>query len=135
MINFLEAMRLRAYACKSEKNISNELFQNALLNGEELAIIGLNNQDIVAGCYISNSFHSLFIEELFVDRKYQEQGLRYGQKLLLEVLKEKIFFEKYYQQIFLYSRLMPGNNKAEAIYKKMGYLEAANGLYLQKRIM
>ena len=76
---------------------------------------------LVAGCYVSNTFGSLYIDQLFVKPALQNSGLRLGRILLRYVLANKKHLEEIFNKDITTSMLEPLNEKCTAIYEKEGY--------------
>ena len=76
---------------------------------------------LVAGCYVSNTYGSLYIDQLFVKPALQNSGLRLGRLLLRYVLANKKYLEEIFNKDITISMLEPLNEKCTAIYEKEGY--------------
>ena len=87
---------------------------------------------MVAACYVSNTYDSLFIDQLFVMPELQESGLKLGRLLLRYVLNNKEELSREFQQELTVSALESINEKSTAIYKKEGYEKA--GFLMKKKI-
>lgn len=119
----LETLRFNAYQY-NQKNLSlQDSFYLKDLNENKYLCIGcfLNNQ-LLAACYIKNTYHSLYIEQLFVLEKYQKTSLHIGSNLLKYILNNKEIVEKHFNETFYYSYLDNAKNTKE-FYQKLGYQE------------
>lgn len=88
----------------------------------EILIFAMYVEDILAaGCYVSDSFDTLFIEQLFVKKEFQETGLYLGRRLLTYVLENRETVERYFHYHPTESELFFTSNKSKNIYEKIGY--------------
>lgn len=118
-IEKLELARFDAYGMKTDDfDLKNTFSANQLRNKKYLAFGAYLEDELVGGCYVSNSRNSLYIEELFV-RKDTKQ-IEVGTDLLKYVLKRKSFIEKYYHQEFNTSCL-ENREELNDIYQSLGY--------------
>lgn len=118
-IEKLELARFDAYGMKTDDfDLKNTFSANQLRNKKYLAFGAYLEDELVGGCYVSNSRNSLYIEELFV-RKDAKQ-IEVGTNLLKYVLKRKSFIEKHYQQEFSTSCL-ENREELNGIYQSLGY--------------
>ena len=76
---------------------------------------------MVAGCYVSHTYDSLFIDQLFVMPELQESGLKLGRLLLRYVLANKDELSQEFNTELTHSSLESINQKTTAIYQKEGY--------------
>ena len=76
---------------------------------------------MVAGCYVSSTYDSLFIDQLFVMPELQGSGLKLGRLLLSYVLANKDEIGEFFNKDFERSSLETLNAKTTAIYQKVGY--------------
>ena len=84
------------------------------------------NDEIIGGAYISSSFNSLYIEQIFIRNDYQRSELHVGYNLMKFILNNKIEFEKIFKKDFYYSKLEPNSNEVESFYNKLGYVKEDN---------
>lgn len=118
----IEQIRYNAYSKKvTDEELKNTYYAQKLLSQEIICFIYTYHDEVVAGCYVSSDFNSLYVEQLFVLKKYQEVGLHLGQKLLSYIIKHKDIVESYFNQELSYTKLSPNSDKSYNIYKKMGY--------------
>lgn len=118
-IEKLELARFDAYDMKTDDfDLKNTFSANQLRNKKYLAFGAYLEDELVGGCYVSNSRNSLYIEELFVRKDAQQ--IEVGTNLLKYVLKRKSFIEKYYQQEFSTSCL-ENREESNSIYQSLGY--------------
>ncbi len=88
----------------------------------ELLIFGMYLDNIlVAGCYVSDSFNTLFIDQLFVKKEFQETGLYLGRHLLKYILENREAVEKYFHYKPSKSQLFFIDKKSKNTYEKLGY--------------
>lgn len=94
-----------------------------LLKMKKIIVFGaFINNNLIGSSYVSNCYHSLYIEQLFIKPEYQRKGL--GSLTLLSILKEKEMVEEYYSQKFTISRLVPMNSEVSYFYRKLGYQDS-----------
>jgi len=131
-IILLEQLRYNAYGFDNQelKN-GNPLHIKYLKEGKYLAFGSYLNDQLIGGCYISNSHNSLYIEELFISKQHQKTSLHLGTNLLLHILKNKDKVEEYFKTKLNYSYLEPRKN-TETFYENLGYKETSN--FFKKRI-
>ncbi len=96
-------------------------YLNGLIENKIKAVATKSNEEIIAACYFHNRSTNLIIDQLFVKEDYQETGLKLGRKLLLDILNNKEKVEKLLNTKLQFSLIEPIDEKAEAIYKKIGY--------------
>lgn len=120
-IYLLETLRFKAYSM-NESFEGNTFYSIGITNGTMIPFGFYINDTLVAGCYVSSCHNSLYIEQLFVHPQLQNSGLRAGRLLLNYVLSQKEELEKYFQKKFTFSALEASNEKAKALYLKMGYV-------------
>ena len=116
--NKVERLRNRAF---NNNQTFSPYYLNGLINNKIKAVATKNNDEIIAGCYFHNWSTNLIIDQLFVKNEYQETGLYLGRKLLLNVLENKEKLEKLFNTNLETSLIEPIDEKAEAIYRKLGY--------------
>lgn len=110
------------------KYCSTSYYLNGLINNKLKAIAAKNKEEMIAGCYFHNFSANLVIDMLFVKEEYQETGLRLGRNLLLEILSNKDKVEKILHSKLNMSTIEPIDDKAAALYKKIGYRRHENAL-------
>lgn len=130
-IEKLELARFDAYGMKTDNfDIKNTFYANELRSKEFLAFGTYLEDELVGGCYISDSRNSLFIEQLFIKRKYQR--LKLGTILLNYILENKEMIEKYYQQEFNVC-CFENRKELDEFYKSLGYRRVGQ-MVMKKRI-
>lgn len=131
----LEKLRFDAYGLGSladSFDYFNTVYTREMFAQKYLIFATFFHDDILAACYVSNLFHSLYIEQLFVKFIYQERGFALGYKLLKYVLSQVSLIEQHYRENFLFSELSPSSLKAEKIYENLGYKKMNNGVRMRK---
>ena len=103
------------------RNTISTYYLNGLVNNKIKAIATKKDDEMIAGCYFHNFSTNLVIDLLFVKEQYQETGLKLGRNLLLDILSNKDRVEKILHTKLSISSIEPLNEKAEALYKKIGY--------------
>lgn len=131
-IKTLEYLRFDAYEMDPTKFPPEQTFYSKELREGKYIAFGcyLNNQ-LIGACYISKSHNSLYIEQLFIKKEYQNNKLHLGTKLLLYVLENKQIIEEYFQTKFYYSYLDNYQNTIN-FYRSIGYQETNN--LMRKRL-
>ena len=131
MIIQLESIRYNAYNMNKKQYPIEKTYHTMNLKKGNYLVFGcfLNNQ-LVGACYTSNSNHSLYIEQLFILKKYQRTGLCLGKNLLLYVLKNKEMIEEYFHTNFNFSYLDAYGNTSN-LYTSVGYRKV-NSLFRKK---
>lgn len=81
--------------------------------------------ELVAAYYIKNTYNSLYIDQLFFKKEYQNSTYHFGSNLLKYILNHKQLIEKYLNTSFTYSYLEPNNN-TKNFYYSLGYQEKEN---------
>ena len=127
----LENLRFKAYGMK-EKFEGYTFYALGLSESTMIPYGFFINDELVAGCYVSAAHGMLYIEQLFVHPQLQDSGLKTGRLLLNFVLLHKEELEKEFATHFSYSALEASNDKAKALYEKMGYVSGE--LLMRKQI-
>lgn len=128
-----EKMRLEAYGIQGAILTLQEIIHNTFTTENNLLAVGLFfDNELDAVCYVSNRYHSLFIENLFVRKSKQGTGLHLGQALLQYVLDNKTIFEQYFGEELTTSILDAVDEKSKNIYKSFGYRENGGFCHLKK---
>lgn len=130
IINLLECLRYDSYQMKFDKSVVTQgYYYNALSNNKYFVFGCFCDNFLIGGCYVSNLYNSLYIEQLFIKREHQNNGI--GHKFLEYVLKNKCLIEDFYHNRFYYSYL-DATPRAESLYKRLGYRE--DNYLMKKRI-
>jgi len=104
-------------------------FKNSINNNAILAYVCSLNEKIIGGAYVSDSLSSLYIEQLFVNPKYQSKGI--GTALMNYVLNDVEYLENKFNHLILYSMLEDASHSN--FYKNMGYRESNNVMRVLKK--
>lgn len=121
-INQTEYIRCRAYNREYDGEIENNYYARNILSGQMLIFATYIGEELCAGCYVSASQNSLFIEQLFVKTEYQNTGLKIGRNLLEYINFNKTIIAKHFnKKSFQTSRLIYSSEKSKSIYQKIGY--------------
>ncbi len=112
----------------SEKN--NYYFRK-LKEGKIIGIKCLYEKKLIGGIYLSDAYNSLFVEQLFVSKKYQLSDLKVGSKLLHFIIDNKTVFEKKFNKQFNVSRLESRNQ--DEFYIRNGYIKENHLIDTMKR--
>ena len=125
-IDLLEQIRFNAYEINKKKMPhTNSFYTNDLKSGNYLVIGAFIEGILVAACYTKNTYHSLYIDQLFVLKKYQNTPLHIGSNLLKYILENHQIIENYFQDKFHYSYLDNYRGTKE-FYQNLGYNEKNN---------
>lgn len=127
----LEYARYDAYSMLSLEIPCNQSFcANELRKKKYIAYAAYLDDEIIGGCYVSNA-HKLYIEQLFVKKKYQ--SLHVGRTLLAFTLHNKEEIEKYFNETYDYSFLSTRSNKLNKYYEELGY-KNVDDIYMKKHL-
>ena len=102
--------------------VEKSFYYKELKNGKMQAIGVVLNNKLIAGAYISNSLNSLYIEQIFVDKQYQNKGV--ATNLINYIHKNKSIFENYFNSKFNVSKLEPNSKQIKKFYENLGYVES-----------
>lgn len=117
-ISNLETMRLNVFNFPPYINDSKYFKYN--IKHRNFLVYGLIiDNKLVGAAYISDRYNSLYIEEIFIDKKYQNRGL--GKSLLMYILKENQYISKYYKKELEVSKLEYTNENNKRLYNLLGY--------------
>ena len=130
--SFLELEKVRCKAYDVDYYVS-KMYLDEVKKGNILMAGAYLDDELVAGAYLSSSQDSLYIEQLFVDSKYQNSGLHIGSLLLKYILANKEEVEIYFDKKLNYSKLDTGSD-LKGFYNKIGYRTNDNYLHMIKRI-
>lgn len=125
----VELLRLKTYGIKSID--ANQYYYDMFINHNMLVYGVFYRDELVGGAYVSSSFQSLFIEQLFVKREFQHNNLHVGSELLKYIINNKKACESFFNAKFDVSRLENRNN--DSLYKRFGYKEEDNIYGTMKR--
>ncbi len=128
-VSELEKLRCNAYSM--DYHGDNSYYTNKIREGSILSLGCFYQKELVAGIYLSNSIQSLFIEQIFVKKEFQNSDLHIGNYLLHYVLENKHIFEEYFGVTFHCSRL--DNRGHESFYERLGYVSENNLLDTMKK--
>ena len=128
----LELEDLRDDAYQVESSFKERLHYLKRLESHKFIALSAYYQDeLVAGCYVSDQFSTLYIQQLFVGYKWQAKHYHFGKLLLLETLRRREELEQYFQKELWQSQLVAYDERAKKIYESVGYVP----LYVRGRIM
>ena len=118
----IEHLRRKAFEITSML----DYFENNLKEGKMVAVGAYLDGKLIGGAYISSSMHSLYIEQLFVNKEYQHQGI--GSNIVRYILNNKGYFEKYFNEKYIYSKTEPSSDEALKMLENLGYKKADDAL-------
>ena len=116
-IEQVEKLRIEAYHLNIEN--PNLYYTKNILEGNYLVFVCIYQKQIIGGAYISNSYNSLYVEQIFVKPSFQNHSLHIGHQLLQYILENKEISEKYFQTKFYYSKLESRGH--DSFYEGLGY--------------
>lgn len=129
--NFKIIERIRKEAFNIEDTEQNDYYYQKIKNNSIYVIQCYYNNELVGGAYISNYLNSLFIEQIFIIKKYQKSDLHLGTKLMKYIIDNKRKFETVFDTQFSFSRLE--SCMEDHFYENLGYSEEQNVLETMKR--
>ena len=124
----LENLRFKVYDYKNIEP-TETYFYREIKNGKILPFGVYENNELIAGCYVSNSYKTLFIEHLFVLKEYQNSENHIGTNLLRYVLDNKEICENFFKMKFEFSYL--DNRCSKSFCEALGYKENRNDMMLR----
>lgn len=135
-VYMMEMLRNNAYGnIEVKENISSKY--RDLIMDCYIYVFGLYNDDeLVAGIYLSDLCDGIFVDNLFVKKIYQGNKLYYGRYLLKYILDNKELFEKLVFRKFDKSNLYYLNDYSKKIYEEIGYesIDDATGHYMELKL-
>lgn len=126
----LEKLRFEVYDYKN-LNPDKTYFYREMINGNILPFAAYENGLLIGGCYVSKTFETLFIDQLFIAKDYQNTPEHIGTNLLKYVLANKELCEDFFNTKFNFSYL--DSSCSKSFYKNLGYKENNNEM-MSKRI-
>ena len=126
----LENLRFNVYNHKSIKPDETYFFRQ-MKEGKILPFGAYLDDTLVGACYVSKTYQTLFIDQLFVAKEYQNNEEHIGTNLLKYVLDNKEVCEEYFNTTFNFSYL--DNRVPKTFFENLGYKENNNGM-MSKRI-
>ena len=121
----LENLRFKVYDYKNIEP-TETYFYREIKNGKILPFGVYENNKLIAGCYVSNSYKTLFIEHLFVLKEHQNNENHIGTNLLRYVLDNKEICENFFKMKFEFSYL--DNRCSKLFCEALGYKENRNDM-------
>ena len=103
----------------------NQYYSSVLLTDREFAVAATIGDELVGGCYFHRLDETLMIDQLFVKEEYQNTGMRIGRNILEALFNKKEELEKLFGEKVTVCRIESDNEKAHAIYSKMGFRESS----------
>lgn len=126
----LEKLRFEVYDYKN-LNPDKTYFYREMINGNILPFAAYENGLLIGGCYVSKTFETLFIDQLFIAKDYQDTPEHIGTNLLKYVLANKELCEDFFNTKFNFSYL--DSSCSKSFYENLGYKENKNEM-MSKRI-
>lgn len=119
----LERIRLDAYQMKTQEE--DTFYARDLVSGNYFVVGCFFDGEFIGGAYIKNTYSSLYVDQLFILKKYQNHSYHFGTLLLSYILENKKLIEEYFQTTFIYSYLDNGPG-TQSFYEKFGYVKKNN---------
>ncbi len=126
----LEKLRFEVYDYKN-LNPDKTYFYREMTKGNILPFAAYENGLLIGGCYVSKTFETLFIDQLFIAKDYQNTIEHIGTNLLKYVLANKELCEDFFNTKFNFSYL--DSSCSKSFYENLGYKENNNEM-MSKRI-
>ena len=126
----LEKLRFEVYDYKN-LNPDKTYFYREMINGNILPYAAYENGLLIGWCYVSKTFETLFIDQLFIAKDYQNTIEHIGTNLLKYVLANKELCEDFFNTKFNFSYL--DSSCSKSFYENLGYKENKNEM-MSKRI-
>lgn len=131
IITDLEELRADAFG-KIMEDVYNSTDEFLLRN--LTGIMTTYEKEPIAGCYVSSHAPTLYIPYLFVKPDFQRKKYYIGKKTLLETLKRKRNFEKYYHEEFDTVEMIAKNKQLQELYLSWGFNAPYKTLLVRKKI-
>lgn len=130
----VEKIRYEAYDRELPEDILETFYAMNLKTKQYLIFAAILGDEICAACYVSRIGYSLFIDQLFVKKEYQNTGLKIGRKLLEYINNNKnIIEEELSFKPLQTSRLISTSEKSHSLYLKLGYKDENKTLGLMSK--
>lgn len=134
----VEKLRYNAYGYdpleNEEEILDISYYAREIKRGNMMIFASFIEDEMCAACYVSYTASSIFIDQLFVKKEYQEFGLKLGRRLLAYVNANKHLVEEHFKvPPIYYSKLAYTTEKSKALYKKVGYKESNRVLGIMKK--
>ena len=129
-----ELLRYDTYNAEPPLDILEDYYSKSLKKVTMLLFGTFIGEELCAACYVSVVGYSIFIDQLFVKKCYQESGLRIGRHLLEYInFNKKIVQENLPCRALQTSKLIYTSEKSKAIYSKIGYRETNKTLNIMTK--
>ena len=126
IIDYMEKMRLQAHDYKEDVDTLNTYY-GALLRQQRLLMFAVClNGTPVAGAYVSNFDHSIYIEHIFVRKEFQHTNFHFGTALIKYIMSKKELIEQYYREPLSTIRIEYINAETKKIYEALDFTEGDN---------
>jgi GNAT superfamily N-acetyltransferase len=133
-IELVEKLRYETYNQEIPVNILDTFYAQKLKEKNLLLFVTILGTEICAVCYVSRVGYSLFIDQLFVKKEYQNTGLRIGRSLLEYINTNKKLVEQELSfKPLRTSKLIYTTEKSHELYLKIGYKDDNNFLNTMKK--
>ena len=137
--NILELERLRRNAYSFSDDSLEEIksyYAYMIIEGKVFVWGAFLDSALIAGCYVSQSRQSLYIEQLFVRKDVQyHPDLHVGTALIKYVLQHKEEIESFFHASFHDANVEPASQALTGYYEKLGFRNTNDSLNtFRKRI-
>lgn len=130
----LEHLRFDAYGMLDSNILCSETYYaKQLKKGTYVVYTCYIEEELVGACYVSNFNNSLYIEQLFTKKEYQNSNFSVGKSLMIYTLNDKTYLETYFNKPINKSYLSTRSSKLERYYEKLGY-QKFDDVYMRKTI-
>ena len=129
-----ETLRYNTYNSEVPTNILDDYYSKSIQKGTMLLFGTYIGEELCAACYVSVVGYSIFIDQLFVKKEYQNTGLRIGRQLLEYINFNKQIVQEHLQCRSLQtSKLIYTSEKSKSLYLKIGYKETNKPLNIMSK--
>ena len=129
-----ETLRYNTYNSEVPTNILDDYYSKSIQKGTMLLFGTYIGEELCAACYVSVVGYSIFIDQLFVKKDYQNTGLRIGRQLLEYINFNKHIIQEHMQcRALQTSKLIYTSEKSKSLYLKIGYKETNKSLNIMSK--
>ena len=122
VIFYMEKIRFEAHNEKLASNPLNTFYGVMLKSGSMLMFTALKDNKPIAGAYVSNLYHSIHIEHVFVKPELQNSDDHIGSNLIKYIISCKALLEFYFKEKLDTVRIEYINDKTKRIYQNLGFV-------------
>ena len=126
IIDYMEKMRLKAHGYEVVGDPLNTYYGTLLREQRLLMFAVLLNGTPVAGAYVSNNEHCIYIEHIFVRPEFQRTNFHFGSALIKYIISKKAAIEQYYNEELSTIKIEYINESTKHIYENLEFKEGDN---------